>query len=181
MLSVAAMCVCNPDRVRPLGSIADRQPQLQPALLRLWAMISQYFTAGKIHKKNSLREILTGFFLFSKRFVLCKKRSYLAKSADRRGKRQSRSPSDEKEIRVSISLLQSARFDRASKTIWTATFQNPGFTRHSGLRCRTPCDPGKNLLPSASSDFFGNEDRETKLEPSGRCANETPACFAWSD
>jgi hypothetical protein len=32
--------------VRPLESIADRQPQLQPALLRLSAMISQYFTPG---------------------------------------------------------------------------------------------------------------------------------------
>ena len=30
--------------VRPLESIAETQPQLQPALLRLSAMISQYFT-----------------------------------------------------------------------------------------------------------------------------------------
>ena len=29
--------------VRPLESIAETQPQLQPALLRLSAMISQYF------------------------------------------------------------------------------------------------------------------------------------------
>ena len=31
--------------VRPLESIAETQPQLHPALLRLSAMISQYFTA----------------------------------------------------------------------------------------------------------------------------------------
>ena len=30
--------------VRPLESIAETQPQLHPALLRLSAMISQYFT-----------------------------------------------------------------------------------------------------------------------------------------
>jgi hypothetical protein len=30
--------------VRPLESIADTQPQLQPALLRLSAIISHYFT-----------------------------------------------------------------------------------------------------------------------------------------
>ena len=30
---------------RPLESIAETQPQVQPALLRLSAMISQYFTA----------------------------------------------------------------------------------------------------------------------------------------
>ena len=30
--------------VRPLESIAETQPQLNPALLRLSAMISQYFT-----------------------------------------------------------------------------------------------------------------------------------------
>jgi hypothetical protein len=40
-LSIAAMRVCNPDRV-PVG-IAEMQPQLQPALLRLSAMISQNF------------------------------------------------------------------------------------------------------------------------------------------
>jgi hypothetical protein len=32
--------------VRPLESIADTQPQLKPALLRLSAMVSQYFTRG---------------------------------------------------------------------------------------------------------------------------------------
>jgi hypothetical protein len=37
-----AMCVCNPDR-SSLVSIVETQPQLQPALLRLSAMISQYF------------------------------------------------------------------------------------------------------------------------------------------
>jgi hypothetical protein len=40
-LSVAAMCVCNLGCSR-VGSIAETQPQLQPALLRLSAMISQY-------------------------------------------------------------------------------------------------------------------------------------------
>jgi hypothetical protein len=45
-LPVVAMRVSNPDRspvgiiVRPLASIAETQPQLQPALLRLSAMIS---------------------------------------------------------------------------------------------------------------------------------------------
>jgi hypothetical protein len=37
------MRVCNPD-VRPLESIAETQPQLQPALLSLSVMISHYFT-----------------------------------------------------------------------------------------------------------------------------------------
>ena len=36
-LSVAAMRVCN-QNVRPLESIAETQPQLQPALLRLWVL-----------------------------------------------------------------------------------------------------------------------------------------------
>jgi hypothetical protein len=43
MLSIVAMRVSNPD-VCPLQPTADTQPQLQPALLRLSAMISQYFT-----------------------------------------------------------------------------------------------------------------------------------------
>jgi hypothetical protein len=34
------------DIVRPSESTAETQPQLQPALLRLSAMISQYFTAA---------------------------------------------------------------------------------------------------------------------------------------
>jgi hypothetical protein len=37
-LSVVAMCVNNPD-VRPWVSIAETQPQLQPDLVRLSAMI----------------------------------------------------------------------------------------------------------------------------------------------
>jgi hypothetical protein len=40
-LSIAAMCVGDPDRSAS-QSIADAQPQLQPALLRLSAIISQY-------------------------------------------------------------------------------------------------------------------------------------------
>jgi len=39
-LCVVAMRVCNPDR-SPLESIAETQRQLQPALLRLSAVISQ--------------------------------------------------------------------------------------------------------------------------------------------
>jgi hypothetical protein len=42
-LSVAAMRVCDED-CSPVGINAETQPQLQPALLRLSAMISQYFT-----------------------------------------------------------------------------------------------------------------------------------------
>src|SRR5215510_13724750 len=83
-------------------------------------------------------------------------------------------PPDEKEIRLSIGPLQFSRFNRTPKTIWNATFQNAGFTRHSALRCRTACDPGKNFFPGASRDLFGNRDLETKLEPRVRCANETP-------
>jgi hypothetical protein len=41
-LSVAAVRVGN-DFVRPLESTAETHPQLQPPLLRLPAMISQYF------------------------------------------------------------------------------------------------------------------------------------------
>ena len=48
-LSVVAMCVDNPD-CSPFGSIAETQPKLQPALLRLSAMISQYFI-GQLHRK----------------------------------------------------------------------------------------------------------------------------------
>jgi hypothetical protein len=43
-LPVAAMRVSNPV-VRPLESMANTQPQLQPALLRLSAMICQDLTA----------------------------------------------------------------------------------------------------------------------------------------
>jgi hypothetical protein len=55
-LSVILMRVCNPERspvifsrlqiVRPLESTVETQPQLQPALLRLSAIISRYFTAS---------------------------------------------------------------------------------------------------------------------------------------
>ncbi len=40
---VVAVCVSNPD-CSPLESSAETQHQLHPALLRLSAMISQYFT-----------------------------------------------------------------------------------------------------------------------------------------
>jgi hypothetical protein len=38
-------CASAIQLVRPLQSTPETQPQLQPALLRLSAMISQYFTA----------------------------------------------------------------------------------------------------------------------------------------
>ena len=37
-------CASTIQIVRPLESIAETQPQLQPALLRLSAMICQFFT-----------------------------------------------------------------------------------------------------------------------------------------
>jgi hypothetical protein len=42
------MCV-NIQMVRPQESMADTQPQLQPALMRLSAMISQYFIRDGTH------------------------------------------------------------------------------------------------------------------------------------
>ena len=41
----SSRCASAIQMVRPLESRAETQPQLQPALLRLSAMISQYFTA----------------------------------------------------------------------------------------------------------------------------------------
>jgi hypothetical protein len=60
--SVVAMCINNPDHT-PFAITADTQPQLHPALLRLSAMISQYFTgfffnfAGRLypHKPDTPR------------------------------------------------------------------------------------------------------------------------------
>jgi hypothetical protein len=46
LLSVAAMWVSNQNRSPMIIRAADTQPQLQPALLRLSAIISQYFTSG---------------------------------------------------------------------------------------------------------------------------------------
>jgi len=43
-LPIVAMRVNQIQIVRPSESMADTQPQLHPALLRLSAMISQYFT-----------------------------------------------------------------------------------------------------------------------------------------
>src|SRR5436190_20832979 len=40
-------CASTIQVVRPLESIAETQPQLHPALLRLSAMISQYFNGGQ--------------------------------------------------------------------------------------------------------------------------------------
>jgi hypothetical protein len=39
----ASRCASTTKIIRPLESTADTQPQLQPALLRLSAIISQYF------------------------------------------------------------------------------------------------------------------------------------------
>jgi hypothetical protein len=47
-LSVAAMCVSNPDRSARLESIAEMHPQLHPALLRLSAIVSQYFNDSDV-------------------------------------------------------------------------------------------------------------------------------------
>ena len=44
----SSRCASAIQMVRPLGSIGETQPQLQPALLRLSAMISQYFTGVSI-------------------------------------------------------------------------------------------------------------------------------------
>ena len=43
----SSRCASASQIVRPLESIAETQPQLQPALLRLSAMISQYFHRTK--------------------------------------------------------------------------------------------------------------------------------------
>ena len=42
----SSRCASAIQIVRPLESIAETQPKLQPALLRLSAMISQYFNAS---------------------------------------------------------------------------------------------------------------------------------------
>jgi hypothetical protein len=42
-----AVCVCNPDG-SPLQFRAETLPQLQPALLKLSAMICQYFTRAAV-------------------------------------------------------------------------------------------------------------------------------------
>ena len=42
--------------VRPLQSTAETQPQLQPRLLRLRAIISQYFTSGLLRLRFPFRE-----------------------------------------------------------------------------------------------------------------------------
>src|SRR5437764_566504 len=42
---------------RPLESLSDEQPQLNPALLRLSAMISQYFTAAPYPIRRASRTL----------------------------------------------------------------------------------------------------------------------------
>jgi hypothetical protein len=58
-LPIAARCASAIQIVRPLESIADTQPQLQPALLRLSAMISQYFilTDAPTHGPSRARDL----------------------------------------------------------------------------------------------------------------------------
>jgi hypothetical protein len=52
-MQISGTCVSAIQIVRPLASIAETQRQLQPVLLRLSAMISQYFT------RQSLRDLLS--------------------------------------------------------------------------------------------------------------------------
>src|SRR5215831_8740580 len=68
----------------------------------------------------------------------------------------------------------------ACKTLFKATLQSAGFTRHSALQCRAACGPRKNLRPSSSKRRCGNGDRETRVELRARCATETPDsnCYA---
>src|SRR6476620_8840192 len=61
--SIVAMCVHNPDR-SPLESIAETQPQLHPALLRLSAMISQDFTHGNYAQLRFLTGNVLDWSLF---------------------------------------------------------------------------------------------------------------------
>jgi hypothetical protein len=51
---------CEQKNLRPLESIAETQSQLQPGLLRLSAMISQYFI-GK-SRASRVQTIVTSFF-----------------------------------------------------------------------------------------------------------------------
>ena len=51
--------------IRPRKSTADIEPQLQPALLRLPAMISQYFTHGYPRTLSSIAAL--ALFVFSRR------------------------------------------------------------------------------------------------------------------
>jgi hypothetical protein len=53
-LSVVAVCVAT-KIVRPLESIVATQPQLQPARLRLSAMISPYFTVAICSMRRAVR------------------------------------------------------------------------------------------------------------------------------
>jgi hypothetical protein len=62
--SVAAVRICDKDRC-PLELIVETQPQLQPALLSLSAMISHYFTnpTSLVGVLNRLRCRFTQFKL----------------------------------------------------------------------------------------------------------------------
>ena len=51
----SSRCASAIQIVLPLESIAETQPQLQPALLRLSAMISQYFTAAFCSMRRAVR------------------------------------------------------------------------------------------------------------------------------
>jgi hypothetical protein len=66
------------------------------------------------------------------------------------------------------------------KTLFKATLQSAGFTRHSALQCWAACNPRKNLRPSSSKRRCGSRDREARVELRARCASETPHsnCYA---
>jgi len=59
---VAAMCASNPDH-SPLRSTAETQPQLQPALLSLSAMISQYFIFSRLCSQSAIGVVKRNYAL----------------------------------------------------------------------------------------------------------------------
>ena len=66
------------------------------------------------------------------------------------------------------------------KTLFKATLQSAGFTRHSALHCRAVCGPRKNLRPSSSKRRCGRRSRTNRLQLRARFATETPYsnCYA---
>jgi len=63
----SSRCASAIQIVRPLESIAETQPQLHPALLRLSASVSQYFT-GKTFRLRIIQNRLRCSFV---QFKLC--------------------------------------------------------------------------------------------------------------
>jgi hypothetical protein len=66
------------------------------------------------------------------------------------------------------------------KTLFKATLQSVGVTRHSALQCRADCGPRKNLRPSSSKRRCSSRSRERKLQLRARFASDTPHsnCYA---